>query len=239
MVLPRGRALNRFLLLVNCGWILLAVACGQSGNAPPRSPLSDSSSGVGGRLPDPSPASVSLGRKDIVPRFHNTSPTEDLEASVAHAIDLLSEWLGISPTQISVLSAEAVIWTNACLGIRRPGVVCEEERESGVRVVLIDGFGGEHAVHLDLDGHGVWVGQDMVLGHVISTDVRTGRLILDVGSEPLLFRVVPGTLWQGAHDSYGFGTLTAGDAVLVAYDSSPDGSEPFVVTWGSLEEPSE
>ncbi len=148
---------------------------------------------------------------------------------------MLAEWLGIPATQLSVLAAEAVMWPDSCLGVMRPGVACAEVLTPGFRVLLVDAFDGVHAVHLGRGGRGVWEGEVTVTGSVTSVDAAAGRLTLDVEGVALPLRASPGTLWDADAGAQGLAGVSAGDAVVVAHDPSPDGAPPPVIAWLSLD----
>jgi hypothetical protein len=69
------------------------------------------------------------------------APTEDASVSdenpmVELAIAYLAKRLDISSDQIKLVSAEAVTWTDACMGIHRSGVACADVMTPGYLILL-------------------------------------------------------------------------------------------------------
>lgn len=232
-----GRRSMGRLRSATCGLALLAAACGASGDAPPRSPLADASTPpTGASATTTTPvAAIATAVAVVSTPPAGTAVAADLETATGSAIEMLAEWLGIPATQLAVLAAEAVMWPNACLGVGRPGVACAEVLTPGFRVLLADAFDGAHAVHLDRGGHGLWAGEVTVTGSVMSVDAAAGRLTLDIEGAALPLRAAPGTLWDVGREAPGLAGVVAGDAVVVAYDTSPDGAPPPVIAWLSLD----
>jgi hypothetical protein len=52
------------------------------------------------------------------------------------ARDDLAGRLGIDPQQVSITSYEAVTWSDACIGIYEPGIMCAMVLTDGYRVWL-------------------------------------------------------------------------------------------------------
>ena len=148
---------------------------------------------------------------------------------------MLAGWLGLAATQLSVLAVEAVTWPNACLGVERPGVACAEVLTPGFRVPVVDALGGAHEVHLGGGGRAVWAGDVVARGTVEAVDAVAGQLTLEVEGALLSLRAAPGTLWDVGPGTPGLSGLAAGDAVVAAYDPSPDGAAPPVIAWLSLD----
>lgn len=67
------------------------------------------------------------------------APTQaggSLASAQQAAISALAKNLGLDPSQIKVISTEAVDWPDSCLGVRVEGIMCSQVITSGYRVVL-------------------------------------------------------------------------------------------------------
>jgi len=60
----------------------------------------------------------------------------DLDAAREAAIASLSATLDLPPDQIKVISSQAVIWPNGCMGVQRMGVMCTNNQVPGFVIVL-------------------------------------------------------------------------------------------------------
>lgn len=74
--------------------------------------------------------------------------------AVAAAIASVSEMTGISADQISFVSAEAVQWSDSCLGLGGPAESCLQAITSGFNV-LLSAAGTNYEVHTNEDGTAV------------------------------------------------------------------------------------
>jgi hypothetical protein len=70
------------------------------------------------------------------------------------AIEALAASLGVDPSEIQVVSADAVEWPNGCLGVQRMGVMCTQVITPGFRIVLEAG-GKQYEYHTNQDGSAV------------------------------------------------------------------------------------
>lgn len=75
----------------------------------------------------------------------------DLPPAQRAAMAALAQQLGINIDQIELVSIEAVDWPDACLGIRRIGVLCAQGIVPGFRVVL-SANGQQYEFHTNQDG---------------------------------------------------------------------------------------
>lgn len=82
-------------------------------------------------------------------------PMPTLSANVASvhlaAQRLLSEQLGLSPDQLTVVESVAVNWPDECLGLGGPGMMCAQVIVPGYKLTL-EGNGQRHVMHTNSDG---------------------------------------------------------------------------------------
>ncbi|MCC7360182.1 MAG: hypothetical protein IT317_11930 [Anaerolineales bacterium] len=76
---------------------------------------------------------------------------DDLSPAARAAREALAASLGLSVDQITLVSAEAVDWPDACLGLTLPGVVCAQVITPGYLIVL-ETDGGVYEYHTNSDG---------------------------------------------------------------------------------------
>ncbi len=88
-----------------------------------------------------------------------TTPTPAENA----AIQSLANTLNLPAAQISLVSAEAVIWPNGCMGVQRIGVLCAKNQVSGFIIVLQAG-GKQYEFHTNQDGSLVVPAQGLQTG---------------------------------------------------------------------------
>jgi len=67
------------------------------------------------------------------------------------AVKALTSKLNIPVKDVGLVSTEAVVWPNGCLGIVLPGVLCANQTVPGFRIVLSAG-GREYEYHTNQDG---------------------------------------------------------------------------------------
>jgi len=155
-----------------------------------------------------------------------STPTPDPRPAAVAAIDALGTWLGPIGERpaISVVSVEAVTWSNGCLDLARANQACTEALVEGFRIELAlgDAF---YAVRTDLGGDVVvWAPnlrvvvsfQEAMTNSVLFTTDDGGT----VEAEP-----VPGT-------GYGVDltSLAAGDPVDVGLADTPE-RDGFLLVW--------
>ncbi|NJD60213.1 MAG: hypothetical protein C3F13_06425 [Anaerolineales bacterium] len=70
------------------------------------------------------------------------------------AVDALSKKYNIPVGQISIVSTEAVTWTNGCLDVVIPGVLCTDVMVDGYRIIM-EAIGQQYEFHANLDGTNV------------------------------------------------------------------------------------
>lgn len=79
------------------------------------------------------------------------SPDPESIPAVQAARAEIAAALGIAPTQLAIVSAEAVQWSDSCLGVYRPGEVCAEMIVPGYRVIFT--YNGRYfEAHTDQNG---------------------------------------------------------------------------------------
>ncbi len=202
--------------------LTLATACGALDESPPRNPL-------GGEATAAAVTATPLASPSVVVSPSNAAAAIDLETAIGLAIEAMAEWLGIPMTQLALFGAEAVTWSNACIGLTRPGVACAAVETPGFRVTLLDAFDNPHSVHLDARGGAVWAGLEPLRGVVSSVDALAAVVTVQVDGEAVALRASPGTTWETGLG--GLARLVPGDEVVGAYDAAPDGEEPPVIAW--------
>lgn len=125
------------LLLKILPLILLLNAC-----APAMSPMPATDSYPNPSYPNPSYPN---------PSSPNDTPSTPLTPAEEAAVALLAQTLNLPPDQITLVSAEAVLWPDGCLGVQRPGMMCTQAVVEGYRIVLAAG-GKEYEVHTNQNG---------------------------------------------------------------------------------------
>ena len=88
------------------------------------------------------------------PAQGQTGEPADPDSAVQAAKTLLAQQLGITESEITLASLEAVDWPNSCLGIDVPGRMCAQVITPGFRVVL-EAEGKQYAFHTDAAGGAV------------------------------------------------------------------------------------
>jgi hypothetical protein len=199
----------------------LGAACGAV-RPPVRSPLEDPASVAASSVPLPT-ASVPV--PGATSAAGDTAPSQaEVEPASARASALMAEWLAVPPRELTVVTAEAVVWPSACLGVTLPGMGCADRLTPGFRIVLRDGFGVTHEVHAAVAGGDArWTGQVTATGVLTSLDRGAQRAVVTVAGKALTLRVAPGTLVLPA--------ARAGAGVVVAYDPGASGSALPTAAW--------
>jgi hypothetical protein len=82
------------------------------------------------------------------------SPLVAADAQVSAAQQALANSLGVSVKDIKVISSAAVEWSDACLGIALPGVVCAEVVTPGF-IVVLEARGRQYEYHTNQDANAV------------------------------------------------------------------------------------
>ena len=80
-----------------------------------------------------------------------TQPGENNTAVEDAAVAALSKNLGLDPSQIKVVSVEAVEWPDACLGVTREGTACAQVVSPGYKIIL-EANGKQVEYHANQDG---------------------------------------------------------------------------------------
>ena len=89
-----------------------------------------------------------------LPQTVEEQPTHisvDLTSAQRAAMAELSKNLGIPPSEIKLVSTEAVDWPDSCLGVSVEGIMCSQVVTSGFRVVL-EANGKQVEYHTNQDG---------------------------------------------------------------------------------------
>jgi hypothetical protein len=83
-----------------------------------------------------------------------TQPSEDNSAAADAAVSALAKNLGLDPSQIKVVSTEAVEWPDSCLGVSVEGIMCSQVVTSGYKIIL-EANGKQVEYHTNQDGSSV------------------------------------------------------------------------------------
>jgi len=92
----------------------------------------------------------------IVPEDEPT-PTHipvDLTPAQRAALSALVDITGLSADKITLVSTEAVTWSDGCLGVQRAGVMCTQALVEGFKIVL-EADGKEYEFHTNQNGSSV------------------------------------------------------------------------------------
>lgn len=216
-------------------WMLasLLLACGAiEDEPPPRNPLAETAAPSGpGATPTSSVSTTPL--PSPVPGDVTPPPASLAEPAAARAIELLAEWLGVPETELAFVSAEAVVWPDACLGVAQP-VVCGQVITAGFTVKLTDALGTPHTMHVDTGGSRVrWAGEATASGVVTAADLGARRLTIVANGSPLELRIAPGTSW--VQDDTPASLI--GRSMTVGYDPAPGTAGPPSIAWAVLDPP--
>jgi hypothetical protein len=161
-----------------------------------------------------------------------TPPAATLaEPAAARAIELLAEWLGVPQTELTLVSTEAVVWPDACLGVAAP-VVCAQVVTPGFQVRLEDALGAAHTMHVDASTNGArWAGEATAFGVVTAEDLPARRITVRVDGAPLELRIAPGTSWTQDDTPSSF----VGRSMTFAYDPTSGTAGTPSLAWVVLD----
>lgn len=129
------KTLLKFLILA-----LFLTACAPAAANQPESPTA-------GSYPNPSDPNPSYPN----PSYPNDDAAADLTPAQQAAITLLSQTLNLPPGQLTILSTEAVTWSNGCLDVERPGMMCTQALVEGYRII-VEANGREYEVRTNQTG---------------------------------------------------------------------------------------
>ncbi|GAB4456589.1 MAG: hypothetical protein Kow0070_06940 [Anaerolineales bacterium] len=79
------------------------------------------------------------------------NPAADLTPAQQAALALLSQTLNLPSDQLTIASTEAVTWSNGCLDVERPGMMCTQALVEGYRII-IEANGREYEVRTNQTG---------------------------------------------------------------------------------------
>lgn len=102
-----------------------------------------------------------------------SSPAQ--EAAITH----LSRTLNLPADQIALISVEAVTWSDGCLGVQRPGVMCTQALVEGYRIIL-EADGRQYEVRSNESGSQVVIASGMETGSLIESAL-IGQLADNLG----------------------------------------------------------
>lgn len=133
--------------------------------------------------PQPQPTQQSLLPNDdsypnSYPNGNNPSPLPPLNLTPAQtaAVSALSNTLNLPPGQITVISTEAVEWSDGCLGVQKIGVLCTQATVPGYKIVL-QANGTSYEFHTNKDGK-----QIVPVGEVAATGAVEEMVIKQLAS---------------------------------------------------------
>ncbi len=89
-----------------------------------------------------------------------TQVSADLTPAEQAAISSLSSTLNLPADKITVVSSDAVIWPNGCMGVQRIGVMCTMNQVPGFRIIL-EANGTQYEFHTNRDGSMITPGGGM------------------------------------------------------------------------------
>jgi hypothetical protein len=105
--------------------------------------------------PQAEPTQQSVLPVDDAPQPQPTAvPTQaaDAQSSVQRAaISALSKLTGLTADKITLVSTEAVTWTDSCLGVQRAGLMCSQVLVEGFTIIL-EADGKEYEFHTNQNG---------------------------------------------------------------------------------------
>ncbi|GAB4462557.1 MAG: hypothetical protein OHK0041_25990 [Anaerolineales bacterium] len=79
------------------------------------------------------------------------NPAADLTPAQQAAITLLAQTLSLPSARLTILSTEAVTWSNGCLDVERPGMMCTQALVEGYRII-VEANGREYEVRTNQTG---------------------------------------------------------------------------------------
>jgi len=177
-----------------------------------------------------------------------TQGTSDMTPAQIAALTYLSRTLNLSADQITLISTEAVMWPDGCLGVQRMGMMCTEAVVDGFKMIF-EADGKEYEVHTNETGSSVVLASGMEENHLVEDALinqLAGNLGLDAGSitvvsnEPVEFNdACMGVMMQ---DVMCAEMITPGRIIVLEsngihyeYHVSEDGSRiqpaTFALTW--------
>ena len=137
--------MKKIAFLISFSILLLAACSPEYIPTPPTYVPADTPVAVDTNIPLPSklplPANVPLA----------TPASVGLTPAQQAVITLLSSRLNLPADQIKVVSTQAVIWPDACLGVPRIGMMCTNQQVPGF-VVVLETNGAQYEFHTNIDG---------------------------------------------------------------------------------------
>ncbi|MEP0805902.1 MAG: hypothetical protein HRF47_10445 [Chloroflexota bacterium] len=133
--------------------LILAVLLSACAPAVPDQPMTPSSDSY----PNPSYPN---------PAYPNPDAAADLTPAQQAALTLLSQTLNLPADQLTILSTEAVTWSNGCLDVERPGMMCTQALVEGYRII-VEADGREYEVRTNETGSMTVIANGMDAGSLI------------------------------------------------------------------------
>lgn len=96
----------------------------------------------------------------------STTENSELTPAQTAALTLLSSTLNLPAGQISLVSTEAVIWSDGCLGVQRPGEMCTQALVEGFKIVF-EADGEEYVIHTNQTGSAAVIASGLEVNSLI------------------------------------------------------------------------
>lgn len=211
--------------------VVVVIGC-SSDEPPPRSPLGPDTGTAPASTSTATVSPTAVGTATVTatpPPAPGTPVAVDRELAIGKAIERMAQWLGVDQTDLVFSSFEEQSFSNACLGVARPGIACAEVITPGASVLLLDRIGAGHEVRADAVLQSfVWAPEVTAAGSITAIDHAAGTLTLDAGGIELRLRLAPGTL-----QDVSFADLAVGAEIAVGFDPTPAENQPDVLAWVS------
>lgn len=236
----RLRRLRRSCFVVGALAAALTLACDR-GEPPPTNPLDESRvtataapvpTGPAVFPPAPGPTSTPAPGGSATATAAPLDPASEAarERAAGRAIDAIAGWLGVAKTEFSIVLVETVAWSDACLGVPRPDVMCAQVVTPGERVTVRHRSGMSYQVHLGPRDAVAWSPPFESTRTIAGVDLASGLVTLQpvVGNDELgtKHRIVPGSIATGIKD------LKTGDRVRIAVAHWPAQNAGFgAIVW--------
>ena len=137
--------MKRIILLVSFAGLLLAACSPEYVPTPPTLAAANSPAAADTHIPLPTNLPPQTGLPLTTP------PPAGLNPAQQAAVTSLAATLNLSADQIKVLSTQAVIWPDGCLGVQRSGTVCTTQQVPGF-VIMLQANGRQYELNTNRDG---------------------------------------------------------------------------------------
>ena len=117
-----------------------------------------------------------------------TQGTSDMTPAQIAALTHLSESLNLPADQITLVSTEAVTWSDGCLGVQRMGVMCTQALVDGFKIIF-EADGQEYELHTNTTGSAVALAGGLDINDAVDS-VLIAQLSGNLGLDPGTISVV-------------------------------------------------